>query len=449
MGIIDRIRSLGANLAFRFQRMTFTTLDDFGFAKGPRLSPAQAMRLPEIRQALTNIAEDISTLPLHLYRGDEKVYDHPAYRVLNKRANPDTFAHALRSTLIVNMLAHGIGACQKIRDRAGRTLELWNLDPTCLVVEHGRGSLQRRTYRYYPPSGRPSYEIPRRDLVLVEDTTTSPDEVQSRLSEAAQTIGLGKAILDYAGAYFVSQGRPSLLMEHATGFESQKDQDAAESAWNKQLASNPHGIKFLNRGYKVLHAFENNPEKAQALEARRYQWQMAAMISRVPAHMLGELSHGTYSNVSRVGTEYLIYTLRRLLVMLETVFDLDVLDDVDQVRGFKFKHQSKAFVRGDIKTQGEFYRVLLSNGIATINEVRELEDMPRIGGGDVLLLPLNMTRMALDGTLLPTATPDAPAAARDEMLYTKILSRLEAAPLSDAAKTEILDLVGEHLALTP
>ena len=48
-------------------------------------------------------------------------------------------------------------------------------------------------------------------------------------------------------------------------------------------------------------------------------------------------------------------------------------------------------MRGDFKTRMEGYQIGVTNGVYTRNEVRELEDMPPLDNGDVVLVPANLT----------------------------------------------------------
>jgi hypothetical protein len=46
-------------------------------------------------------------------------------------------------------------------------------------------------------------------------------------------------------------------------------------------------------------------------------------------------------------------------------------------------------LRGDIKTQGEYYDKLIAKGVLSINEVRSLENMNPVEGGDARLVQVN------------------------------------------------------------
>ena len=46
-------------------------------------------------------------------------------------------------------------------------------------------------------------------------------------------------------------------------------------------------------------------------------------------------------------------------------------------------------MRGDINTQANFYQKMNQIGVMSINEIRALEDMDPIDGGNIHLVPMN------------------------------------------------------------
>jgi hypothetical protein len=55
-----------------------------------------------------------------------------------------------------------------------------------------------------------------------------------------------------------------------------------------------------------------------------------------------------------------------------------------------FKHNVEGLLRADSAARGAFYRDLFNVGAITQNEIRALEEMDPIDGGDELYIPLNM-----------------------------------------------------------
>ena len=57
---------------------------------------------------------------------------------------------------------------------------------------------------------------------------------------------------------------------------------------------------------------------------------------------------------------------------------------------FSIKLDAKALLRGDSSSRASYYREMASIGALSINEIRRMEDLNRVGPeGDQLFMPLN------------------------------------------------------------
>jgi hypothetical protein len=66
-------------------------------------------------------------------------------------------------------------------------------------------------------------------------------------------------------------------------------------------------------------------------------------------------------------------------------------------------------LRGDSKSRADFYASGLQNGWRTINEVRALENLPPVAGGDVPRMQMQVVPITdADGIDDPTAEPPPP-----------------------------------------
>ena len=63
-----------------------------------------------------------------------------------------------------------------------------------------------------------------------------------------------------------------------------------------------------------------------------------------------------------------------------------LLTPVERRRGWYFKFNTNALLRGDMKTRGEFYFKGIRSGWFKPNEVRAYEDLPPESGGDKLYM---------------------------------------------------------------
>lgn len=375
-------------------------------AAGIRVSPSSALAQPEVRMAIDNLASDMARMPLPILMKDaqgKKVEQraNPLWNLLNVRANPEMTAFELRRQQFAQFFAHGNFATQVIRDRIGRPLELWPLEWDRLSIEGDIRPGKQRTYQYWERDGS-SRTLRRDELFMMADFNLSGQCGESRIRAAADTIGLALAIELYAARFFANGGRPLLLLKHPSGFKDEQSQREAIKRWNEQFSGmRAHGVGFLTKGLELEKDLPSHNNEAQMIEARRHQKEQHATLFRTPPHMLQDLSRGTFSNISRQGVEYVVYSLLTHLTQYEQTVARDLMSPGEVSRGVYARHNVKALLRGDVEAQGNFYRLMVGWGLFTINEIRDLEEYDPVEGGDVFLRPRNMVAVGLDGQIVP------------------------------------------------
>mgnify|MGYP002801562815 FL=1 len=95
----------------------------FGTASsGERVDEKSAMQISTVYACVRLLAETVAGLPLHLYRytgnGDakEKAVDHPLYKILYRKPNPEMTSFTFRETMMTHLLLWGNAYAQIIRD---------------------------------------------------------------------------------------------------------------------------------------------------------------------------------------------------------------------------------------------------------------------------------------------------------------------------------------------
>jgi hypothetical protein len=127
-------------------------------------------------------------------------------------------------------------------------------------------------------------------------------------------------------------------------------------------------------------------EDAQYLQTRQFQIVEIARWYGIPPHMLASMEAATFSNIEHQGIEFVTYSLRPWLVRWEQeikrkLFDTDTFFSEFLVDGL---------LRGDTKTRYDGYKVARETGWLSVNEIRSLENLNPVDGGDQYIQPLNM-----------------------------------------------------------
>ena len=129
-----------------------------------------------------------------------------------------------------------------------------------------------------------------------------------------------------------------------------------------------------------------NPEESQFIETRRLQGAQIAGLYRVPPHMVSDTDRGTSwgTGIEEQGIGFVVYTLGPWISRFESAIS-SLLP-----RGQYVKFNMNQLLRGRQKDRFASYAIGRQWGWLSVNDIRQLEDLPPVEGGDTYLQPLNM-----------------------------------------------------------
>lgn len=133
-----------------------------------------------------------------------------------------------------------------------------------------------------------------------------------------------------------------------------------------------------------------NPEAAQMLESRTFSIEEICRWFRVPPFMVGHMDKQSSwaSSVEGMNMQFLTNTLRPLLVNIEQEISRCLLNDDDD---YYAEFSVEGLFRADSAGRSAYYTTSLQNGWMSRNDVRRLENLPPIDGGDIYTVQLNLT----------------------------------------------------------
>ncbi len=138
-----------------------------------------------------------------------------------------------------------------------------------------------------------------------------------------------------------------------------------------------------------------NPEASQMLESRSFSIEEMCRWFRVPPFMVGHMDKQSSwaSSVEAQNLHFLTNSLRPLLVNIEQEITRCLIGEVDADEYFA-EFAVEGLLRADSAGRGAWYNTALQNGWMCRNEVRRLENMAPIPGGDTFtvqsaLVPLD------------------------------------------------------------
>jgi len=128
-----------------------------------------------------------------------------------------------------------------------------------------------------------------------------------------------------------------------------------------------------------------SPEDAQMLQSRAFSVEEICRLFGVPPHMVGHTEKATSwgSGLEQQTLAFLQFTLRERLKRIEQAINKQLLSRTDRGKGISVSFNIESLLRADSHGRAGYYQTMTMIGAMTINEVRRLEHLPPVAGGDV------------------------------------------------------------------
>jgi HK97 family phage portal protein len=390
---------------FRTNRVSLAEYQDSGTA-----GTAGVLGLSAAWACVNLLAGTIASLPLMIYRTDSSgkrtvANDHPLYRVLHDSPNSYQTAVDFWEFICACLEMHGNAFCEIVRGNDGRVISLSPpLLPEMVSVRRAGYDLQ---YEWSDGSNRRS--VTQQNLLHIRGFGGSPLGGLSTLSFGRRAFTLARSIDTAASATFRNGMRPSVTLETDKALTPDQRTTAEKLLNDKYTGAMNSGVPFLaDNGLKVK-PLSFNAEETQMLESRAFSVEEICRFFGVPPHMVGHTekvtSWGTGLEQQTLGFQK--FTLRRRLKRIEQALEKQLLTPRDRVDGITIEFNLEGLLRADSVARANFYNAGLQNGWFTINEVRGLENMPPVEGGDVPRMQMQNVPITEAGAVPP---PQAAAA---------------------------------------
>ncbi len=359
-------------------------------ASGIQVSPGTAMQHSAVYACVRILSETIASLPLIIYerqkRGKRRAKEHYLYSILKDKPNDMMTSFEFREVTQSHRVLWGNAYSHIDYDGAGRVRELFPLRPDRMIKIEDAGN--ERSFWYQLPGGEVR-KYPQSEIWHQRGLGGDGRIGYSPIKLARQSIGLGMAAEEFGARFFGNDARPGGVLVHP-GSLSPEAQDRMRESWASKHGGldKSHKVAILEEGL-TYQEIGIPPEDAQFIETRKFQIQEVARIYRIPPHMLADLERATFSNIEHQSIEFVMHTIRPWLVRWEQSISQNLMLEKDRKRYYP-EFLVEGLLRGDITSRYQAYATARQNGWMSANDIRELENMNPVDGGDVYLVPLNM-----------------------------------------------------------
>lgn len=122
---------------------------------------------------------------------------------------------------------------------------------------------------------------------------------------------------------------------------------------------------------------------AQFVESKAVTVEDIARFFGVPLHKL-MAGKQAYNSNEQNSIEYVNGTISPIAIQCNQEDTAKLLFDSEIARGMRVKRNLLAELQGDVRSRAEWYKAMRDTGVFSPNDIRALEDMPEVDGGDTL-----------------------------------------------------------------
>ena len=388
MGFLDRILRRSPGTVEPEQRKEEENV--FGLALNyngwSTYKTSQSLALSAVYRCVEVITNGVASLPVKLYRTDEKGFKYEMHNnlsfILSKKPTGKINAFTFYKLIVKDILLQGNAYALILRNGKGEIIGLQYIQAG-LVSPIDKGD--RIEYQVTGIKGFVRQE----DILHFMNFTDNGVYGISVLTHARRTLG----IADYgenASENFYKSGGCTTGFLKFDGPSSGKQREEIFSAWNQAtggVRNQPNGIPVLpaNVNYTQLSV---NPADAQLLESREFSVVEICRFFGVSPTKCFDLTHASYNNSEMAELAFLNDTLRPLLTKIEMEMETKLFKPEE---GYDIKFDVSELLRTDKKSQAEYFTKLFNLGVLSPNDIRKELDMDEIEGGDIHCAQINLT----------------------------------------------------------
>lgn len=397
----DASRHDGDN--FRTNQVTLAQYDDRSTS-----NEAGALTISTAWACVNLLAGTQASLPRMVYRtapdGQRTpAFDHPLWRILRDSPNADQTGMDFFEFVCACLEMRGNAYSEISRRGDGAIVALGVPIPPNLVTPRrlANGAIEYRVSR----DGRTDI-IPSNRMLHIRGFGGSPLGGLSTLQFAARTLGFQRTVEVAASSSLRRGVRPSIAIELERELNADQVREARDLIEANYEGAMNDGKAYLAHSGQKIKTLDFNPEDHLMLKGRGFGVEETCRFFGVPPFMVGHTEKSTSwgTGLEQQLRMFYVLALRRRLKRIEQALEKQLLSPTDRAAGVAIEFNVEGLLRGDSKSRAEFYASGLQNGWRTINEVRALENLPPVAGGDVPRMQMQVVPITdADGIDDPTA----------------------------------------------
>lgn len=370
------------------------------------------MGVPAVYACVNLLAESIGALPLAVWQISDaetgarrEASGHPLHALMTGRPCPHMSGPEWVEWVVSCTALRGDAFNRIVTDRRGEITGLIPMEYTSVSPEM-REDGTMRYLRYGRPRGK---------LVLQDDEVFRlPWKIQangtsmSPIAVQRESFALALSARRYQMQLMTNGATPKGAVKSPNELSPEAAQRLIES-WERrhQGPENAGRLAVFDGGLEWVNIGMSN-EDAQFAELAQMSLRDVARAFRIQPHKIGDLEKATFSNIEHQSIEFVTDTLLPWVRRFEARAENWLLTDAER-RQFSVEFNLRGLLRGDAKARGELYKALFYASAISPNEIRRMEGMNPIEGGNRYYIQTGTAPTDIIDQVLLGDTPAGPS----------------------------------------
>jgi len=359
---------------------------------------------------VSKISKDLAKLKINIKKRDPNTGaitlapSHQLNRILNKR--PTLFSLQTSFTFVETLfgwaLRYQAGYAHIERHAAALPISLDLIHPSRVTLKTNPRTKQIEYVVTHAQAGQAANHlnttvIQERNMLIIhglgDGKTGFPITNMAR-----EALGIAKSAQRFQATFFGNGLKVDAVLKTPKTLDPQAKALMKQEWKEKYSGNNSNELAILDNDLEYF-ALDMKSQDAQLLETRKFQVVEICRYFDMQLHKVQEMAGAKFNNIESQNREYADETLSPWAIRLQDEIQVKLLPDRSP---FFAEFDFWPLLKGDLKTQGEFFAKALGGGAnpgyMTINEVRELAPagmLNPIPSGDFLTMPKNVAPLDL------------------------------------------------------
>lgn len=345
---------------------SFSTTGGFG-----PVNHKSALKISAVYNAVEQISNDIAKIPFGIYSTENgqrtRLRNHPADILISQEPNPIMTPFVFKKLIGVSLMLRG-----------NALFYLQSVSNSRQIAKYIDWSdvydVREKDFEiYYYVKG---YDKPLLSSEVLHFKQFSLDGICgiSTIKYAAMQLGLSLKTQELAITNYDNKGVRQGVIE--TEKVLSKGKDAVVAGWRKAMAEkSADRVAVLDEGMKFK-PITITPQELQLIEQSRFNVEDIARWFNIAPHKIKSLQQSTNNNIEQQSLDHVSDTMQPHTTNIEQEFAKKLLTTKEKQTHF-CKGNLNVLLRADIKSRGEYYSKMVTAGIYSRENVRDLEDMDK------------------------------------------------------------------------